>query len=485
MKKLYSLFLMIVVSTAMAVAATYSGTLPVMYINTENSTPITSKDEYLNATYYVDNLGLSGYESIGSADNQLALKIKGRGNYTFYGFDKKPYRLKLDKKAALLGMNKSKHFALLAHADDNLGFLRNTMGFELSRRMGLDFTPAQEPVEVVLNGDYIGLYFLTETIRVDSDRVNITEQADNETDANNITGGWIVEIDNYWDASQITITEGNGETIRFTYKSPENLSTEQTDYLTNLTTVTNKAIYADDKSSQEWEKLIDLDSLAAFYIIQEVMDNSESFHGSCYFHKDRGADTKIIFGPVWDFGNAFHRGTDKYIWQDPPFGQTWIAEMVKFPRFQEKYKKVWYKFLANDYASLDQFATDFVNKITKAAASDYSRWPSYGNADMANAKNSFLNMMHAKVNWLKQQWGESSVVNLAAASPLTVTASSDGTLTLSEEATAISVYDLSGRTVTVELTSPTTAKIANASGIYIVRVQSANASKTAKVVIPQ
>lgn len=128
-------------------------------------------------------------------------------------------------------MKKSKHFALLAHADDNLGFLRNTMGFELSRRGGLDFTPEQRPVEVVLNGEYIGLYFLTETIRVDSDRVKITEQADNISDPEEITGGWLVEIDNYWDADQITINEGNGELIRLTYKSPEVLSDAQSDYL--------------------------------------------------------------------------------------------------------------------------------------------------------------------------------------------------------------------------------------------------------------
>ena len=198
-------------------------------INTENSTPITSKEYYLNGTYYLDNLGIEGYKSIGSANEPLTLKIKGRGNYTFTGFDKKPYRLKLDAKAALLGMKRSKQFALLAHADANRGFLRNTRGFELSRRGGLDFTPEQRPVEVVLNGEYIGLYFLTETIRVDSDRVKITEQADNISDPEEITGGWLVEIDNYWDADQITINEGNGELIRLTYKSPEVLSDAQSD----------------------------------------------------------------------------------------------------------------------------------------------------------------------------------------------------------------------------------------------------------------
>ena len=132
----------------------YSETLPVMFINTENSQAITSKENYINATYYIETFGLDGYEAVGSKEEQLPLEIRGRGNYTWRDFDKKPYRIKLGSKAALLGMNKSKHFALLAHADDNLGFYRNTLGFEFSRLMGMPYTPAQEPVEVVLNGNF-------------------------------------------------------------------------------------------------------------------------------------------------------------------------------------------------------------------------------------------------------------------------------------------------------------------------------------------
>ena len=550
MKNLFTLFVAILCAAAIH-AANYSGTLPVLHINTENSTPITSKEYYLNGTYYLDNLGIEGYKSIGSANEPLTLKIKGRGNYTFTGFDKKPYRLKLDAKAALLGMKKSKHFALLAHADDNLGFLRNTMGFELSRRGGLDFTPEQRPVEVVLNGEYIGLYFLTETIRVDSDRVKkskhfallahaddnlgflrntmgfelsrrggldftpeqrpvevvlngeyiglyfltetirvdsdrvkITEQADNISDPEEITGGWLVEIDNYLDADQVTINEGNGELIRLTYKSPEVLSVAQSDYLKNLATAADRAIYASDKSSTEWENIVDIDSLATFYLIQEIMDNAESFHGSCYFHKHRGADTKIIFGPVWDFGNSYHRSTDKFIHQDPPYGQTWIAEIAKFPRFQARVKQLWDKFLDNDYASLDKFASDFAKQIAKAAECDANRWPNYGNRNMENAKNEFMKMLHAKVSWLKKQWGESGITGTEE-NALNVTVADGGQLLFSGNVDSATAFDLSGRPANIELTSPTTARIDGMAGIYIVRLQTASSAKTVKVVIPQ
>lgn len=143
-----------------AQSAAPSGTVPTIYINTANNASVTSKEVYLDATYYLEGNGFEGVESLGSEAQPLPLTIKGRGNYTWTGFDKKPYKLKLDKKTAIMGMGKNKHFALLAHADDDLAFMRNVAGLELSRRMNLAFTPADAPVEVVLNGEYLGLYFL-------------------------------------------------------------------------------------------------------------------------------------------------------------------------------------------------------------------------------------------------------------------------------------------------------------------------------------
>ena len=411
MKKIIAtlaMFIAIVgLATTEVTAATPSGSLPVMYINTEGGAPVVSKDDYLAGTYYLDPKGVEGVEAFGTAAEPLPLQIKGRGNYTWTGFDKKPYRLKLDSKAALLGMKKSKHFALMAHADDESGYLRNTVGFELSRRLGLAWTPGQAPVEVVLNGDYIGLYMLTELIRIDEDRVNIVEQADNETDPALITGGWLVEIDNYDepDNEQVRFQEGNGEVIRFTHKSPEALSPAQRDYLLNLGQSADDAIYANDKNSTAWEEIIDIDALARFYIVQEILDNAESFHGSCYWHKEQGADTKMVFGPVWDFGNTFRRGGSRFIYERPPYGQTWIGEIAKFPHFQQVVKQIWKEFKANQYASLDAYIDEFSSQIARACVSDRSRWPQYGVRDVQSAKNDFKNRIHERVNWLVQQWG--------------------------------------------------------------------------------
>ena len=391
-------------------AMSYSGTLPVMFINTEGAVPITSKDEYVYADYYVDNMGIEGIENVGSQDAPQLMEIRGRGNYTWSDFDKKPYRIKLDQKTPLLGMKRNKHFALLAHPDDKLGFLRNTVGFEISRRLGLAWTPAQQPVEVVLNGDYLGLYMLTEIIRVEPDRVNITEQANYETNRFLITGGWLVEIDNYLEEEQVRTVEGNGNSIWSTYKSPELLSDEQRSYLTGLINTANAAIYVSDKTNNSWEKYIDPDTLACFYLTQELLDDTESFHGSCYWHKENGDSTKIMFGPVWDFGNAFHRTPNRFIYDQPAFTQTWIGEIAKFPHFQEIVLKHWNRYVRIHHKSMDEFIDDFIGKIYYAAMSDAARWPQYGNPDILNDRDTFKSYFHSKYSWLASQWGEPSDV---------------------------------------------------------------------------
>ena len=391
-------------------AMSYSGTLPVMFINTEGAVPITSKEEYVYADYYVDNMGIEGIENVGSQDAPQLMEIRGRGNYTWSDFDKKPYRIKLDQKTPLLGMKRNKHFALLAHPDDKLGFLRNTVGFEISRRLGLAWTPAQQPVEVVLNGDYLGLYMLTEIIRVEPDRVNITEQANYETNRFLITGGWLVEIDNYLEEEQIRTVEGNGNSIWSTYKSPELLSDEQRTYLTGLINTANAAIYVNDKTNNSWEKYIDPDTLACFYLTQELLDDTESFHGSCYWHKENGDSTKIMFGPVWYFGNAFHRTPNRFIYDQPAFTQTWIGEIAKFPHFQEIVLKHWNRYVRMHHKSMDEFIDDFIGKIYYAAMSDAARWPQYGNPDILNDRDTFKSYFHSKYSWLASQWGEPSDV---------------------------------------------------------------------------
>ena len=400
-------FLLLACLSVSLQAVSPSGTLPVLYIQTENNAAITSKEDYINATYYLDNKGLSDYQSIGSKAEPLAMEIKGRGNYSWTGFDKKPYRIKLADKQQLLGMNKSKHFTLLAHADDSndrKGFMRNAVGFELSKLIGMTYTPDAKPLELVLNGDYIGLYFLTEHIRVDKDRVNIVEQEDEEIDSEKITGGWLVEIDNYDTDPHITIKEGGKTTMWITYKTPEVLSYLQEQYLTQQMKLIDNLVYGDKNSNELWNHL-DMDALAKFYIVQELTDNYESFHGSCYLHKDVGTNAKWNFGPVWDFGSSFNRDKSQYMYQGDVWHNHWIPEICKFPAFMNRVKEIWNEFYNGKYNNIYTFIDTHESLIKQAVVKDKERWPQYhGSQTLSTYIDRTTDVLRKNAKWLNEQW---------------------------------------------------------------------------------
>ena len=462
-----------------------SNTVPVVYLTTNDGKDITSKEEYVQGTIFVDAKGIAGYENAGSASAPLVTELKGRGNWTWNGFDKKPYRIKMNKKASLLNLTTDKSFNLLAHADDNYGFLRNTAGFALSRYFELIYTPTQEPVELFLNNDYKGLYFLVDHIKVSSNRVQIEEQEDNETNADNITGGWLLEIDNYSDDPHITINKPNGEEMWFTYKSPEELSVQQEMYITNFLNKATSAIYAENKSSTEWEKYIDMDALVNYYLVYEILGNREGFHGSCYMHKDRGADTKLVFGPVWDFGNTLWDMSDTFIYEEYPYGIKWIDEIAKFPRFQTAVRERWLEKRGSLMPYLRSVVDPFIEKITYASQCDCKKWPNYGNKNVLSRKQAFYDLVTKRLSWLDTQFGTVGITE-AEVVELTVypnpTADRINVLS-SEEIISISVYNLSGNKLLDLDVNESGWDLGLDAGTYILTVETAKNTISRKIMV--
>lgn len=462
-----------------------SNTVPVVYLTTNDGKDITSKEEYVQGTIFVDAKGIEGYSDAGTSASPLATELKGRGNWTWNGFDKKPYRIKMNKKASLLNLTTDKSFNLLAHADDNYGFLRNTAGFALSRYFELIYTPTQEPVELFLNNDYKGLYFLVDHIKVSSNRVQIEEQEDNETNADNITGGWLLEIDNYSDDPHITINKPNGEEMWFTYKSPEELSVAQESYITNFLNKATSAIYNENKSSTEWEKYIDMDALVNYYLVYEILGNREGFHGSCYMHKDRGADTKLVFGPVWDFGNTLWDMSDTFIYEEYPYGIKWIDEIAKFPRFQTAVRERWLEKRGSLMPYLRSVVDPFIDKITYASQCDCKKWPNYGNKNVLSRKQAFYDLVTKRLSWLDTQFG---TVNLTEEEVVELTVYPNPTadrinVLSSEEIISISVYNLSGNKLLDLDVNESGWDLGLDAGTYILTVETAKNTISRKIMV--
>lgn len=417
-----------------------SGTLPVLYINvytdethTYLDNEIISKDldhkNYFSfAEYWLDLNGCEwmeaeGAKSIGSKEEPLPLEIKARGNWTRRGFSKKPFKLKLAKKQNMLGLTKSKHFAILAHADDQRGYLKNFVGFNLGKRIGLPWTPAQQPVEVVINGDYRGLYFLTESIRIDADRVNITELDDNVSDPSLVSGGYLVELDNYDEENQIRMEEKSCvgdqylDVLRVTWDTPEIYSDLQKRFVTDQFSAMNDAVGAN--SDILWSYL-DLDDAARYYLVEEIISHTESYHGSTYLFRDRGAGQKWHFSPLWDCGNAFSGPDNGFFYDNDPFGNTWIPSIRTNQKFNDKVKETWLWFMNTGFKGIYDDIDAYVSHISAAANADYRRWngqpvpdggqPVADNRDMEGRKNDVKSKLHAKTDWLKQSFGDYTAV---------------------------------------------------------------------------
>lgn len=396
-----------------------SGTVPIINITTQDSVSISSRDYYINASLWLDNCGIDGYESIGSEANPVPLEIKGRGNWSWSHSFKRPYRLKFATKHSPLGLDNSRHFVLLANNEDYSGYLRNTTGFALSRLAGMPYTPSLVPVELIINGQYMGIYFLCEKIRIENGRVDIMEQNDMEEDPDNATGGWLLELSDKGETviSQHQGNDSNNPVFSFVSDSPEVLSSVQRNYIHDLIFRTDSCIYVSNKNDTAWEQYLDINSVARFYIIHEIMENVEAFSGSLYMYKDLGWDEKLRFGPVWDFDNSFFQdGTtsDHFIFDyGKKYSFLWIKELLKFPHFQRAIRMAWKELMNNNpVEAITINASQWRETIGIAEAHDKQRWPFYASSHASYKPAEYIDVISRKVAWLDARWGTNGDVNL-------------------------------------------------------------------------
>jgi hypothetical protein len=271
----------------------------------------------------------------------------------------------------------------------------------------------------------------------------------------------------------------------FTYKSPEELSAKQEAYITNFLNLTNNAIYAEDKNSTEWEKYIDMDALVNYYLTYEITANREGFHGSCYLHKDKGADSKLIFGPVWDFGSALSNMNDTYIYDEYAWGVKWIDEIAKFPRFQQAVRKRWLEKRGSLMSYLRKEVDAFIDKIAYAAQCDCKKWPKYGNKNVLNEKAAVYEALEKRLAWLDTQFG---TVNLTEEEVVELTVYPNPTtdrinVLSSEEILSISVYNLSGNKLLDLDVNESGWDLGLDAGTYILTVETAKNTISRKIMV--
>jgi hypothetical protein len=282
--------------------------LPVLRIATKNAATIVSKETYLDATF------LLTHPLIPEQTAALNGLIRGRGNST-WGQPKNPYKVQFNSDADyaripdVLGMLKNRNWALLADYFDR-SLMRNKLAFSLGSSSvfadGLKWTPSGQHVEVYLNDAYVGVYLLSEDIRIDPARLNIKKMSSSAT-INDVDGGYIVEVDARLDCYNDGVINlqhvtPQGTPICIDRPDEGSITQNQITYVKNLVDKVEQDIYGPNNLDK-----INVASFADWYLIQELFRNRDAvFFSSDFMWKDSNAaavpnDRLLNMGPLWDF----------------------------------------------------------------------------------------------------------------------------------------------------------------------------------------
>lgn len=343
----------------------YSG-LPVVRIETPGLNTVTSKDTWM------EGATVTIWNTDGSVDYQSdALQIKGRGNSTWYGAPKKPYALKLEGKASILGMPKHKRWVLLANWFDPT-LLRNHIAFQASRLTSLPYTVRGQFVELILNNEHLGNYYLCEQIKIDENRVNITKLKKTDISGDAVTGGYLVQMDGHFD--EVNKFRSAIMNLPYEFKEPdeEDLQPEQFTYFENFINEMESKMYADDwLETGDYRNYIDHQSWIDRWLVHEITGNPEDWDPrSVYVYKDRGG--KLMAGPVWDYDYATFR---KY-WAETflSANRIYYGRMLQDPVFVAKVKERW-DVIKPLFATLPDFIRAEAEKVRISNGIDNELWP--------------------------------------------------------------------------------------------------------------
>ena len=320
--------------------------LPHVYINTFTGNSITSKTTYVYARMWmVDEEDIvTFYDS---------LEIRGRGNST-WNRAKRPYKLKFHQKEKLLGKGyaKTKKWTLLAnHGDKTL--MRNALTSAVGERLGLKFNPAAKFVDLTLNGTYVGTYQISDAIDVRPHRVNIMEQDYPLTEESNITGGYLLEADGFYDFTNgVTgfYTSRKNVPLRIHYPDEDEIDNRQYRYIRDFINAFERLLYSSSFKDKDkgYRPMVDSLSLANWYLATEVSGNIDGFF-STYFYKDAD-DDRLYWGPLWDYDIAYanddRKGdTSRQLMRDVGYGsegmRQWVVRFWEDPWFRQLIGRRW------------------------------------------------------------------------------------------------------------------------------------------------
>ena len=314
---------------------------------------------------------------IGDPDGVYDLKVegnvefKGRGNSTWTFFHKKGYQIKFDDKTSVLGMEKAKKWVLLANAADET-LMHNMLAYGLASDLEMEYVTEFEYVDLWVDGEYRGNYILGEKIETGSGRVEL--EYENGTIFEHDQGFYYEEdfwLFNALSGKYFTLKETNADT------DDAEIMQEILDAFQNSMDALMTYLYTTEPENvtlEELAKLIDVDSVAKYYLINEFTCNRESTASSFYWYKD-GLKDVLHAGPIWDFDSSM--GNEK---EETPY---YVATHVLFnrllncPAFYERTVEI-YEANKDAFTNLVSNIEYYKETLGVSVDMNYIRWNVWG-----------------------------------------------------------------------------------------------------------
>ena len=415
-------------------------TLPLFIITTENNAEIVDEPKINAHLGIIDNAGLNNLgDAYTGYDGVIGIEIRGASSQGFpknnFGFETRLSNGE-NNNVSLLGMPSENDWVLHGPYSDK-SLLRNSLAYHMGSQTG-QYTPRTHLCELYINNDYRGVYMLTEKIKRDKNRVDIANLKSDDVSGEELTGGYLVQIDRDDANSDIDGWYNNTSPTKFySYHDPkaEEMQTVQRDYI--KTYITN---FEEDMSSaayvSKYKDYIDAPSWVDYFLVTEVGKHIDAYKLSFYMHKKKSTNGgKLHFGPLWDFNLGF--GNFDYVCSPDPQGWSyefqgtcdnshpfWVKKLTDIPEVSDQINCRWNQLrngpLHTD--SLMKYIDDRLTEMGDAPARNFQRWDILGNyvwpnsyvGDTYEEEVAFLkNWLTTRLTWMDDNMlGECTVTSV-------------------------------------------------------------------------
>ena len=378
--------------------------LPIIIINTDSS--IVDEPKVGGVIGIINNENGQRNYLTDAYSYQGRIGIELRGQTSQFLFDKKSYGFETwdvndeDLDTTLLGLPSEEDWILYGPYSDKT-LIRNVLIYELSNQIGM-YASRTRFCELMLNGEYRGVYILMEKIKRDGDRVDINKLNPDEITSPDISGGYILRLDKF-DVNDQNIFSSNYASAdrpldyQVIYPNEEDLQPEQFQYIQDYMDDFEAALSSDNYADAllGYRQYMDVNSIIDFLLLNELGRNPDAYRISTYFYKEHDEDGGLLkMGPIWDFniamGNAnYCMGSSHEGWvfdynevcpNDAWLIGYWWERFLSDEAFADAVAERWQELRQTTFSitNIHQMIDDYASDLDEAQGRNYDRWPILG-----------------------------------------------------------------------------------------------------------